>query len=332
MPESLVVSTLRKFQNRLSMKESDLMDEMGLRWLRVERSLDAEITALAYEMERRAAAGEIITEAMIRRSARYATLQRQMLVEIRKYNVDAVDTITVAQEDYATLGISASQSAIIASFNAPSAEDAQQWTRINTKAVESMFGFAGDGSPLSMLLVKDYGEASDGLLNALVDGLARGYGPEKIARLMSDGMGMGLDRALLIARTETLRAYRTGSTEQYRQSGVVTGFKRLVNKETACLGCLLLDGEHFDVEGELDDHPNGKCSCVPEVAGVDSPSWEFGADWFENQPESFQRELMGNEKFELWQSGIDLARFATHTHSTTWGSSPRPATVEELTA
>jgi SPP1 gp7 family putative phage head morphogenesis protein len=329
-PESEVLKVLREYRAKLDGMELAMLEDMARRWLEIERRLDADIVALAYEMERRQKAGEVITQQMIWRAERYQILKAQLTEEIRKYNRDyAVPTVTEYQRRMATLGINAANDAIITSFQAGAL--ARQWTKINVNAVQALIGFAGDGSPLYTMLKNDYPDAVDGIVNALVNGLARGLGPAQIASDMANGMSLGLDRAMLIARTETARAYRAASIEQYRQSGVVDGFMRLVKKETACMACLMLDGERFETADELDDHPRGKCVAVPIVAGAPMPTWQKGPQWFLLQTEEKQKAMMGVEKYNLWKDGkIDLKDLAQHSHSDVWGDAPRVATLKEL--
>jgi hypothetical protein len=327
--DSRVVQVLRAHRANLDGMEAALMDDMGRRWLQIEQGLDADISALAFEMARRRDVGEVITKQMVWRAERYKIIKAQLQAEVKKYNSEyAIDVVEAAQRQYSAAGIQAAQDAIYASYPSPLSAS---FNKINLGAVESMIGFAGDGSPLYSLLKNDYPDAVDGLTQALVDGLARGLGPGQIGRDMANGMGMGLDRALLIARTEAARSYRTASTEQYRQSGVVGGFMRLVKKETACAGCLMLDGELFDTADELDDHPRGKCMVIPIVEGVTPPQWQKGQDWFLEQSEADQQRILGPQKWQAWKdSGLPVSALAKHNHSDVWGSSPRPATISEL--
>jgi hypothetical protein len=331
LPDPLVVIVLREYRAKMDDMETVLMSDMGRRWLEIEHRLDSDMVALAYEFERRVRVGEVITQQMVWKAERYQILKARLQDEIRKYNKEfAVSTVAAAQTQYATLGIAAAQDAILASY--PAGALSASWTRINVGAVESMIGFAGDGSPLYSLLKNDYPDAIDGLLDALINGLARGLGLAQIGREMADGMGMGLDRALLIARTEAARAYRTASTEQYRKSGVVTQFMRLCKKENSCAACLFLDGEILELGEELSDHPCGRCTVLPVVEGVARPKWQTGKEWFALQSDQKQRKILGPEKWQLWKDeGFDLSRFAQHQHSDVWGTSPRIATIEELT-
>jgi len=267
--DPLVVQVLRAHRAKLDGAEGSLMDDMGRRWLQIDRGVEADVSALAQEMARRSATGETITKQMVYRAERYQGIREQLRGEIGKYNKDyAVGTIADAQRQYSTLGIDAAQDAITASYPSPLSAT---FNRLNVGAVESSIGLAGDGSPLITLLRNDYPDAVDGLTDALVGGIARGLGPARIAEDMISGVDMGLDRALLIARTETARSYRTASTKQYRDSGVVSGFMRLVKKQTACVGCLMRDGERFDVAEELTDHPRGKAELPDNLILSSSP-------------------------------------------------------------
>jgi hypothetical protein len=311
----------------MNAREDVTMRALGNQWLSMERQLSGNISALANEMVRRAEAGEVITEAMVRRAERYQILQAQMKAEIAKYNKEAASIISTGQENALQLGIDAAQNAITTML--PVAERAA-FNRINIKAVEAMIGYAGDGSPLNSLLKNEFGVATDGMLQALINGVATGQGADPTARAMMQGVDMGLDRSLLIARTEMNRAYRSGSTEQYRESGVVVKFKRLVARDEACASCLALDGEEFDSADELDDHPNGRCTVVPVIEGIDSPTWQEGSDWFSMQDEARQRDILGPGRFELYKGGMPLSDMVHKTHSDEWGDSPALIPLRDL--
>lgn len=328
VPDSEAVRVLRDFRLRMDAEDLRLMEDLGNRWLGIERSLQSEIGALAEEMARRTAAGEQITQQMIWKAERYQVIQAQLETEVKKYNKDyAVGRIADAQETAAALGVDAAQASIFASYPSPLSAN---FNRVNVAAVESLAGFAGDGTPLRRLLDQAVGDASDGIVSAMLAGLGSGQGALAIAKNMADGMGLGLDRSVLIARTETQRAYRSGTVQQYRESGVVSGFMRLVKKDGACIGCLALDGELFELEEELDDHPNGRCTAVPIVRGMEPPTWEKGEDWLANQDEAKQREILGPARFEMYANGTPLSAFSTKTHNDVWGSAPQIVTLKDL--
>jgi SPP1 gp7 family putative phage head morphogenesis protein len=325
MPDADVIRVLDEFRAAIDAKDEALMRDMADHWLEIERRLNTEIQMLAIEMQRRVDAGEVISEQILWRQKRYQFIKGQLDEQIARFNSEYAErTIASAQREYAGIGLQVAKDAI-------RSQTVRNFAMLNVDAVEAMIGFTGSGAPLGKLLRNAYPDAIDGLTRALVNGMARGLGPAQTAKDMIDGTGMGLERALLIARTETLRAYRTSATQQYRESGVVDGFMRVVKKSTACIACLMLDGERFATKDELTDHPRGKCIAVPVVAGVSAPRWQLGETWFKNLPAEQQRAKMGDEKYTLWKQGQfklkDLAKFA---HSKEWGDSPRVATINEL--
>ena len=330
-PDPLVVTTLRAYRERLDAKELDAMRQMASSWLTVEGRLEADIAALAQEMARRAAAGEVITQQMLWRAERYQVIKAKLADEIRRWNAASlIPQIEADQRSFGWIGIEAATDAIYASYGGPLT--APLFPVLNRAAVEAMVGFLGNGSPLNTLLKQDYPDALTGLADALLQGIARGLGPAQVARNMADGMGMGLERAMLIARTEVLRTYRSANVQAYRASNVVGGFMRLVKKDGACAACLFKDGEHFDVAEELSEHPRGRCIAVPSLIGVPRPRWETGIQWFNAQETEKQRSIIGAERYDLWQAGqIKLSDIARIQHNATWGDSPRVATVKELT-
>ncbi len=263
MTDPLVVQVLRQFKEALLLQERQQMAEMAVRYLEIERSLAASIQMLADEMALRKAQGLAVTPGALYRLNRYKVLQAQARVELQRYTRDyAGPLIARMQEQYLQLGIEAawqalSVSAIGVSFN-----------RLPLGAIMNMVGFTGDGAPLRKLLALAYPDAMDGMIRQLIESTARGINPRKTAALMAKGLGQGLDRVLVIARTEQLRAFRTASTAQYRESGIVQGFKRLATKDArTCMACLVSDGEVFRSNQELSDHPNGRCLAPGSVVG-----------------------------------------------------------------
>jgi hypothetical protein len=107
---------------------------------------------------------------------------------------------------------------------------------------------------------------------------------------------------------------------------------RICKKDGSCLSCLILDGELYDTESELEDHPNGRCSVIPIVRGQDAPEWNKGRDWLESQSPEKQIEVMGRTRWDMWQNGTPLDAFAGKSHSDVWGDAPRVVPLRDLGA
>lgn len=109
----------------------------------------------------------------------------------------------------------------------------------------------------------------------LVDGLAQGKGPREVARELNNTVDkIGRNRALTIARTETIRAHAEGQLDSLTNLGIeavgvavewdTTGDGRV------CPLCRPLDGIVLKVEearGMLPRHPNCRCSWIPANVG-----------------------------------------------------------------
>lgn len=330
MAEPEVVRVMRAFKAALLDREAEAMARMGVRWREVERSLEMRIQSLLDEIQLLRETGHEPSRGQLLRMDRYQSLLRQVREELAGYEAWATRQIAAEQRELARMGIENAQAAIRASgvrvaFN-----------RLSVSAVEYMVGLAGDGSPLFSVLKKRalWPEAVDGLTSALIKGVALGWNPRKTASRMADGLAQGLNKALLIARTEQLRAYRHASVEQYRASGVVSKMKRLATKDgRTCMACLMSDGELLELGEELSDHPGGRCTSVPVVIGMPEVRWQTGREWFECQSPERQREMMGPQYYEAWRAGLfDLGQLRTTVHSDVWGDSPRVRPLSELLA
>jgi SPP1 gp7 family putative phage head morphogenesis protein len=100
-----------------------------------------------------------------------------------------------------------------------------------------------------------------------------GSNPKKIARLIADRVEkIGLHRATLIARTETIRAHHLASIRRYRELGI-TGVKVTAEWVTygdsnVCELCSPLEGKIFtldEVEFMIPVHPQCRCATLPYI-------------------------------------------------------------------
>lgn len=329
-PDPLVVQVMRAHKADILAQEDAIMRSMADRWVRMEQSLEAQMAALAAEIQASLKKGQVPTAALIRQHERYANLVYQAHAEMKQYIKYADGTISDYQASSIEQGINHAKDAIQAVYQ-QAGVIGDYFDILPKDALQTMIGLAGDGTPLDQYLRRIYGDATDGLTQALIDGLAQGQNPIKIAEGMRDGFGMGLDHALNTARTESLRAYQSASLEQYRESGVVRGWKRLTrHDEKTCAGCLFSEGEFFGNEAQFEEHNQGRCMAVPCVEGIEDPSWTSGKDWFETQSEEIQQSILGPGRYEAWQNGASLDKMVKRVSDPVWGGAFVPTPVEEL--
>lgn len=324
-----MIERLFEFRDELGRREEAVMKQMAQLWLNVERGVRAEAERLTEEIARRQALGEAVPIQFVRRWERYQRYTEQAQAQLRSYDAAVQPILERGVRANLQLGLDSANETLELAY---SGIEAPSWSRLNVEAVEQMAGMLRPTTALGALLRRGSDLAFDEAEAALVRGLALGRGAKQVAADIADAAGFSFERSILIARTEMNRAYRFASTAQYRDSGVVTGFRRQVYKPTACFACLMMDGEYYPVEQELYDHPRGKCGLVPVVVGGHSPSWETGKEWFTKLPEEEQRRIMGAGRYELWKGGgvRDLRSMVWMKPNAQWGPAPAVIPLKEL--
>lgn len=278
--------------------------------------------ALALEIDRLREAGEVIQAGKLARLERYRELVGQAKMEVDQYTRWAEDLTKARTMEAGRYGLVDANLGI--ETVRAEASLTVRWAKLPTTAIENMIGIARDGSPLAELLKESYPQAVQGLTNSLLAGLAQGVSPVTTARMMRDGFGVGFDRALTIARNETLRVYREASRMQYAASEFVTGYMRMSAKDRrVCMGCLMADGTIYTVETAFEEHVCGRCTLVPLTGKAKKlPGYVNGEKWFRGLEADQQREMMGGQYFEAWKDGkYELRQLVKRVENETWGAS-----------
>lgn len=329
MPDSKLVELARANKAAILAEEEDAMYEMARRWLQIEKVIEDDLEFLAMKAAQMKADGQTVNQAILLREERMQRLLWQVRSETGKYATWAEELISKYQGIFAEQGLEFAAAGILAGLNEYGMSIG--FGRLNVDAIEAMIGFAGDGSPLEKYLREIHGKATDGILDKLVEGVAQGLNPQKIAANMADGFAGGLQQAMNTARTETLRAYRTATLMQYDASGLVVGYKRVSARDAdVCAGCLFTDGQFYDDLSAFDEHNQGRCTLVPVLKDLPEPTWESSEDWFAGQPESVQAQILGGGRFEAWKNGTPLEAMVKRVDHPIWGGAFVPTPVGEL--
>ena len=332
MPDPLVILVMREFKAGLLARERGQMEEMAREWVRLEDALDAAIADMARQLDDERRAGRAISQSKLYRMERYKTLLAQVRSEFQQYTGYADRLITNGQEQIGQLGIRHATDAINASVPGVGV----YFDRLPVEAIQNMVGvgMAGNGSPLRALLEETWGTAVNGLTDALIRSTALGRNPRDTAREMKKGLSQGLNRMLNIARTEQLRVYREAARQQYKTSGVVSGFQRLAtHDDRVCAACLMAEGEEYGLDEVLRAHPSGRCTMIPMVDGMPKIQFEAGPEWFRKQPDTTQQSILGAKKWDAWKDGkFELHQLVTVRRDATWGDSVTPTPLHKLVA
>lgn len=304
-----------------------LIQAYGLAFTR----LQVQLAQLTNKIQSARAAGDEITPAWLQREERFKALMQQVGAEINRLAVSADDLITRAQQGEVERALRDSGNLLSAA--ATDAGVATTFNRVNRGAVESLVGTLGDGSPLKGLLKQLPDDGRQQIEKALIEGVTLGENPRKVATRMREALGGNLTRALRIARTEQVRAYREASRATYRaNSDVVSGWEWVASKsQRTCLNCLSRDGQFYELEKPLPAHPQCRCTSIPRLKGKEPIKRTLGKDWFDAQSDNVQREMMGVKAHELFKAGkLGLKDFEGSKTSADWGETTYQRSLKEI--
>lgn len=329
MAEPRVVQIAKAFRADLLRREAGQVRELTARYADINRALVDKIDALAAKLARMRDAGQEIGVAQLGRLEHWQALQAQLARELADFNRAAGRRILAGQKDYTELG--ARQAVTMLKTAAGRSALATSFHQLPAAAVEAIAAQLAEGTPLAALLADAYPQVAAQMAQRLANGVALGLNPRVVAAQASGSLGIGLVRALTIARTEELRAYRTASGQTYAANGVSTYKRAATFDDRTCIGCLAADGEEMDSPEIFDAHPNCRCTAIPIVPGAPAPSWTSSESWFGGQDEATQTAIMGPGRLELYNAGeATWSDLWTKTENDTWGGAIVPTLVRDL--
>lgn len=190
-------------------------------------------------------------------------------------------------------------------------------------------------------------DATEAMRRALTVGIATGTNPIEVARQMlarvEGEFNGGLSRAVTVARTEMLDAYRdtAQAVDQANDDVVASWIWICALGPRACPGCWGMHGtEHPLSEPGPLDHQQGRCARMPKIKTWAELSLPFDED-HDHVPDAravfaaldpdTQRRIMGPRRLALLNSGqITLTDLAHRRPSEAWRTSYAPQTVAQL--
>ena len=331
IPEpSDILRSVERFRAQVLARDEATLRQLTREWLRVEKALSDTLTALSREAAEAVAKGAAIDPNLILRLRRAEDLYKQVHRELSSYGRVVDDLVSENQRQMIRL---AGESTVETLRWAGALKAGFDYLPAN--AFESMVGQVAQGGPLFDYFLRTLpADTIVGMGRAMATGLAQGKNPKVTARLMRDALGIGHKRALVISRTETLRAYRHAQLANYRHTDIgAAGWKWICAKQTrTCVSCLAKDGQVFPLEQEFVDHPQGRCSSVLVIPGRDI-TWRTGREWFNDQSADVQQKMMGAKKWQAWRGKQIAFDDLSQPHSdATFGTHYAVASYEQALA
>ena len=328
-----ILELAAEHRRRLAAREAEavrgLVQAYGVIWQR----LRAQVDALLDEVEALRAAGQEPSPGMVIRLERAQQLLRQVEEELRGVAPYAEAEIRRLQADGLTLGEETARQMVMQGVRLPSGGIAFPIHRMDVGAVQAMVGFLSDGSPLRDLLAGLGPDAAQAVRDALIVGIGTGLSPREVARMTRRAFGGALDRALLVARTEMMRAARTAQLETFRANAdVMAGWIWFahIHSDRTCPVCIAMHGTFHTLDETMDSHPACRCAMIPWTRSWEELGFpgipdrrtrvEPGVEWFARQDAATQRRILGPAKYAAYQAGdlelMDLVGVKTHPR---WG-------------
>ena len=320
-----------QFRAHLLARDALTARELTRSYLLAARRIRQQILQLGERIEQARAAGERMSPSWLYQQERLAALLRQVQNEIIGFSDSASGTIEAMQREAAQLGLD--HAADLFAISSHGTTLSGGFARLPAQAALDLAGFAADGSPLAELLLNLAPGAADAVKQALFSGIVRGAGAEAIAREVYQSLGGNMARSLLIARTETLRAYRESSQRFYESNAdVVNGWKWIAacNSRT-CPVCWAMHGSEHPTSEQFASHPG--CRCTPVPITDFSPPLKTGPARFAALPEAQQLAVLGPLKMGAYKSGqISLQDLVGTVSNKRWGMSLRERSLKDALA
>lgn len=293
---------LREHRRRLIQRERAAFRRMLEEYRRLKASLDRQLEEIAAVIIAARSRGEVVTELWLARQTRILDLLEQVNREIVRYGGRVTGIVT--GEQAAAINIAADQTRDVIRVIAGKRPEMVGAT-FSPRVVETAVGMMGDGSPMWSYFAENFAPAVvRKIRDEIVEAAALGTDFRTLARRLKSAGDITRYRSLAMARTEVNRVRRSATLEQYRESGVVTGWEWAASKSSrTCPACLALDGRIFKLDDEFPQHINCRCTLLPVIDGVETPPRTLGRDWFDRQPYEVKEQILGKLAAESYARG-----------------------------
>lgn len=201
-------------------------------------------------------------------------------------------------------------------------------------AIHQAVTTTGNGQPVAMLYDGIDDEADDEVGQAARTAALQGRDETWLRLALLAGLRISLNRALTIARNETLDCYRTVTVTVYvANNGILRGWVWQAHLGSCCMACALMHGSVHDIGEDMDEHVCGQCQMVPLAQGDDSENGdiETGYQWLQRQDEGVLRDKLGDAGYRAVKAGdVTLDQFLRVQQDSKWGNSIYQPSLREL--
>jgi SPP1 gp7 family putative phage head morphogenesis protein len=312
---SSIITAAREFRADVLRNDKAMLRQLSQVYSLIYKSLNRQFRELQRDIEQAQREGKTVNQDWLRRSFRYQQLIKQAKAEIGGYSNGVSRFIEAQQRRAIDLGQSHATSLI------ETALPDLTFARLPTQAIEELVGVLANGSPLNKVLDRLGRDAAQQIRETLITGLGSGHGAAKIASDIREAIDVPRWKALQIARTEVMRAYRQSTLRTYAENDdVLEGWIWHSTLSTrTCAACWALHGTFFPLSKQFfPSHVSCRCTPIPSVKGVKT-NVQSGSVAFAELPVEDQQTILGPSRYEMYASGTALNDFVILTRDKDWG-------------
>jgi SPP1 gp7 family putative phage head morphogenesis protein len=310
-----------EFRTRLLRAEESAAREITKFYRTARKHILAELALLYKRMRAAELAGEEITANWLQREKRFLSLAKQIDVQLERFARRAATITETGRGEIITTAARNAERLL--------GEVGVVFDALAVDVLEDIAARIAEGSPLRALFAQMTAEVGEAVAQELFTGIASGRGIRKTAIEISRVLGGAEHRAHLIARTETLGAYRRVALARYESAGVSRWMWLAAKSSRTCASCLAMDGREFPVSVPFASHVACRCHPVPVIDEL--PAYENGEAWLLKQDEETQNSILTKKGGELFRNGqLRLDDFVQDTFSPVYGPGRRQRSIAEL--
>ena len=323
-----IIELVEKFQRALASKDAATLARLIDAYMGAYDNLRGKVEALALKLEQTGA----LSQGELVKLAQYKSLIDGVEREVTKYSV-YLETELSATAKQAIALAGQNVNTILAELVAGDKRLVAYIQSLNPRVVETLLAFLSPEGELFRRLSGYGAEAARRISQAIIEHVTLGRNPKVLAAsLVRDKLGMTLTDALRTARTVQLWSYREATRANYiANNKIVTGWIWFAHLPSACPACVAKHGTFHTVDERLDDHYSGRCAMLPQTILNPDFTIQTGEEWFSQQPEAMQKQILGKGKYEAWKAGkFNFADIAVHTDDAVYGSMNVEAALKDL--
>ena len=293
---------LKKHRQRVLAGDRQAFDELLAAYESVRDDLRRQLRQIARRMKAARDRGEVLSPSWLYKERRLNELVDQVNDEILRFGRVLADVTTRHQRSAIT--IARDQTREI--FQLTTEPIPNVGSMLPTRAVETVVGLMGDGSPIYAYWAENVAPSvAEALKKELLRAVSTGADFRSVTRNLMKTGDITRHRALAIARTEVQRVRREATRAIYQDNDdIISGWEWVAAKSRrTCAACLAMDGRRFKLKDEFPQHPNCRCTMIPVLIDVEMPPRTNGTEWFERQPDDVKEEILGRDGFRMYADG-----------------------------